>query len=270
MDQSFATAEPNSAPPAACAACGAACCAQCGGGESDAAWEQRLLKELAEVGMDLARRVKRQADEANWLGVDGPKMFLRISLSVRRCMAQRIWFKEKREAMARRAANPAPARPAAERKPEPVVVPKPEPETVEPKKARIKQAVADALTTSDLNPREAERLLSDLYDRLDDPGLAAELCSLTEAEIIAKICEPLGVTVDVWPVGPEAPGPDERPRDFTIRPIEPVAPVPRPPRPPEIRSNRMGVVSIGGLVLGAASPGLPHSCFGAGRDPPRQ
>ncbi len=151
-------------------------------------------------------------------------------------------------------------------------MPKPEPETVEPKKARIKQAVADALTTSDLNPREAERLLSDLYDRLDDPGLAAELRSLTEAEIIAKICEPLGVTVDVWPVGAEGPGPAERARDFVIRPMEavkPPPPPPRPPKPPEIRSNRMGVVSIGGLVLGAASPGLPDSCFSAGRDPPR-
>jgi hypothetical protein len=223
--------------------------------------------------MDLARRVKREAKEADWLGVDGPKMFLRISLSVRRCMAQRIWFKEEREAHARRAASAASARPVAPQPCAPQPEPEPEPEAIEPKKAQTRQAVADAISKTDANPREAERLLSDLYERLDDPGLAAELRRRPVAEMIAKICEPLGVTVDLSLFDGDAADLDRYPRDVAIRPVEavmPPQPHPRPPKPPVIRSNRLGVASIGGLMLGADTPGLPDSCFGARRDPPRR
>jgi hypothetical protein len=56
-------------------------------------------------------------------------------------------------------------------------------------------------------------------------------------------------------------------RDTAIRP-EVYQPLQPPPKEPAIKTGRLGVISVGDVVLGAAEPGLPDSAFKSGRGPP--
>jgi len=187
-------------------------CAQCAGPQAvgstaaeRAARDGQLLAELAEIGTDLARMIRQQANAAAWLGSDGPAMFERVARAVRQTIALRLRLEA--DALARQlrgAAEPAAREAGASR-------------TRERRKTRVKRLVeaaieADAGRRAD--PGDSERLLLDLHERLDDPDIAAELANRPIGEIVAGICRDLGITRDCsrWPDEPPwmAAAPDDR------------------------------------------------------------
>ena len=62
-------------------------------------------------------------------------------------------------------------------------------------KDQVKRIV-EASIKANAGPRDTENLLRDLYERLEDPDIEAELGSRPIGEIVAGICRDLGITAD--------------------------------------------------------------------------
>lgn len=138
----------------------------------------RILAELADIGMELVQEVRRQVlEEVVPPGVDPALVFARLAKAVRQTLALE----------ARVAADGfAPVRPvscnSAGRS------------GVGQLKAQVRRPEAVA---SDDEAGEAEGLLSDLHERLDDPEFEDELGDRPIEVIVASICRALGVPVPV-------------------------------------------------------------------------
>ncbi len=160
--------------------------------EAMAARHQRMLQELAEIGMELARVVlsaaREQAAAGDEAGLktdvgDPALVFSRISRAVRQTLALEAKVVEDRlhrERMAdayydQRKAEAA--RRAVRRKDE------------------VKGLVEEAIE-ADFEGSDAERLLADLHERLDDPADDADFGHRPLGVLIARICRDLGVTPD--------------------------------------------------------------------------
>ena len=63
-------------------------------------------------------------------------------------------------------------------------------------KDQVKRIV-EASIKANAGPRDTENLLRDLYERLEDPDIEAELGSRPIGEIVAGICRDLGITPDL-------------------------------------------------------------------------
>ena len=138
-------------------------CACCAGdlGPDPAAQHMKLLASLSEVGVELAQMAGKQAREANWLGADGAVMYERIALAVRRTIAlhTRLYAEARARqdrGAAEQARRAAMAREDARRRKEQV-------------RHEVDAAIEAAGRRPDADPRETERLLRDLTERLDDP-----------------------------------------------------------------------------------------------------
>ena len=163
-----------------------------------AEWRLEMLGQLAEMGMRLAREVERQAMDAVagdevvpavpagrgggvGSGGDFGLTFARIARAVRQTLAlqARLDSEAGLQAVAART-----GREAAERK------------RVKQTKDRVRGCVEDAIRAG-ADGGDAEALLLDLDERLDDPEIVDELGSRPIGVIVAGICDDLGVKVDL-------------------------------------------------------------------------
>jgi len=159
------------------------CCAD----SAAAAWNmrrRRRLDELADIGLDLARMLRQQAQAAQWLGTEGPVMFERIARAVRQTTALEAKFEADHQARGHQGAVEQAMQAAGARR------------TSKPRKAQV-QHLVEAAIKSDAAPRDAENLLRDLHERLDDPDIEAEFANRSTGEIVAGICRDLGITADL-------------------------------------------------------------------------
>jgi hypothetical protein len=205
----------------------------------------KLLASLSEVGVELAQMAGKQAREANWLGADGAVMYERIALAVRRTIAlhTRLYAEARARqdrGAAEQARRAAMAREDARRRKEQV-------------RHEVDAAIEAAGRRPDADPRETERLLRDLTERLDDPETEADFGDRPIGEIVAGICQDLGITPDMpqWPAAlvaiDRAPGAAD---DCAQR-----------------RSGTGSPVPAGEVPAGEASAGRPPR-VGTGREPP--
>jgi hypothetical protein len=148
----------------------------------------RMLAELAEIGMELAREVRLQAVEAAPPGrvikADPVVAFARLGKAVRQTLA----LESKVAAggfdgpfpVSRSAAQPDGAyRPWDSGT-----------------KATVRRSVVEAIASS-AEAGDAEDLLRDLNERLDDPEYGDEMSDRPIGMAVALICEALGVEVDL-------------------------------------------------------------------------
>jgi hypothetical protein len=142
--------------------------------------EQRLamLRELAEIGMALARDVGQQA-AADPQGPDLGLVFSRIARAVRQTLALEARLEQDRRNQDRDAqserARAVRLRGAA-------------------RKTQVRRAVERAID-AEASDHEAENLFADLVDRLDDQE-EAWFADRPVADLVAAICRDLGVTHD--------------------------------------------------------------------------
>jgi hypothetical protein len=168
--------------------------------ESRAERHLRLLQELAEIGMDIARAVRAEAVAEADAGEAAPSrfgraepglVFSRIARAVRQTLALEARFAEEigkaRAEAERRRVNVA------------QLVLQQRQEDIRDFVAQAIEAEAEARQTPD---SDVERLLDDLDERLEDGGYddALENPDAPIAELVARICEDLGVTPDwrIW------------------------------------------------------------------------
>jgi hypothetical protein len=200
-----------------------------GGAADDETWHHDMLRELAGIGMDLARVVQRQAlaapepDKRD----DAALAYARIARAVRQTVAlyDRLRQGEAATPAAPRRAWTPPA-PGAWRVP------------AEPRApAEREPCDADEAPESD-----DEDLLADLHEDLAAPSTAAELAGRTRGEIVAGICRDLGLPPEralrdeeAWglPADPPAAAPPREPGAAGPVPTGqvPTGPEPDPPAP---------------------------------------
>jgi len=139
----------------------------------------RMLAELADIGLELARTVVEQA--ATSFSGDEVLTYSRLARAVRQTTALEAeldadWQTREQQD----AAKPA-SRPAAPR------------DRMRGEKYHVKRLV-EAAIKAQANARDAEALLLDLDERLDDPDIEAKLGRRPVSEIVATICRELGLT----------------------------------------------------------------------------
>ena len=154
--------------------------------ETTAQRHQRMLQELAEIGMELAREVRRQAMEASDkipATADLGLVFTRIARAVRQTIALEARLEQACEA-------PRPARPDTETR-----------WRVRRRKEEVGYIVGEAIRTLvEANPQRHElgESLDWLHERLeDDEDEAADFADRPMAELVARICRDLGVPFDL-------------------------------------------------------------------------
>ena len=246
-----ASADPIQGDPAQCRA---EACAHCGG--TAAEWNmrrRRRLDELAEIGTDLARMLRQQANAAQWLGTEGPVMFERLARAVRQTTALEAKFETDHQKRERQSAADIQ-------------------QTRKRQKRQVRRRV-EAAIKSDADPSNAERLRLDLHERLDDPDIEAEFGNRSIGEIVAAICQDLGLTPDssAWP--DELLEMDDAPRDrengATLTPAlsRTAGEGVQPPPVPGFAAGPDGCVARDGAARdGSMAPRPPR--VATGRDPP--
>jgi hypothetical protein len=149
----------------------------------------RMLAELAEIGMALARQVGRQALDAG--GLDGDSLdgdlglvFSRIARAVRQTVALEARLEADARAVEVERSAAMAGREAAQRV------------RVRQQKVRLKKLVEQTIS-SEAEMRDAENLRLDLDERLDDPDVDAELGWRPIGVIYAAICQDLGIKADL-------------------------------------------------------------------------
>jgi hypothetical protein len=142
----------------------------------------RALAELAEIGMDLAREVRRQAldpSEQAPPAADLALTFSRIARAVRQTVALEARLAE-------------PPQPDHAKRP---------PLSVSDRwrsmrrKREVKEIVS-AVIDAEVGEYDVEGLYDDLNERLDDGDEEADFADRPIGELVARICRDLGVTLD--------------------------------------------------------------------------
>ncbi len=143
----------------------------------------RLLAELAEIGMDLAREVRRQAldqDGEAPPAADLALTFSRIARAVRQTVALEAKLAE--EAQAGRSERPALSVSDRWRSAR--------------RKRQVREIVGEIIEAESDGDFEADRLLSERDERLDDGDEEADFADRPIGELVARICRDLGITPD--------------------------------------------------------------------------
>jgi hypothetical protein len=151
-----------------------------------------LLGELAELGLEIARAIERQATgraEANLVKGDFALAYARVSRSVRQTilLQTRLIDSMKAEDDAAAKAQPEADQLAARLTPE-----HQRKSSVE----RIVERVIEAEHPDD--EEELETLMTEACERLDDEDLYGDLMDHPISELVARICHDLGLNPD-WP-----------------------------------------------------------------------
>ena len=145
----------------------------------------RVLEELAEIGMQLARAVRDEALEApTERAAELALTFSRVARAVRQTVALEARLARDAETQAQDAADRRERRAAGERF-----------DLVRRRKAQVRDVVERAIE-SDAADSDREHLLDDLYERLEDDLYDADFAEQPVGELIARICKDLGVAVD--------------------------------------------------------------------------
>ena len=151
----------------------------CGAAEARTERHLRMLEDLAEIGMDLARTVQRQAHEQVAADLDAAALglaFSRIARAVRQTVALEARLGEDRQAKtAARIAGEIHTRIARHRR-------------------EVRAVVAQAIE-ADADESDIENLLFDLEERLVDRD-DTDFADRPIGELVARICRDLGVTPD--------------------------------------------------------------------------
>jgi hypothetical protein len=161
-----------------------------------------LLGEIAADGAALIRVIRKQAEQANWCGADGPEMYERLARAVRQTLAlqtkidadarlsceQRAAAYSRREAAEIRALTQIADRAA----------------TSLGAQMREIAAEIDREGLADRGARsDRENLLSGLNERLGDKSVDAELSGRTYGEILQTILDDTGINADLSIFTPE-------------------------------------------------------------------
>ena len=151
--------------------------------------EQRLalLRELADLGMDMARDVARRAKDPDAEGAiaDPGLAFARIARAVRQTLALEVRFEEERETRLAR------ARDAAQRRRDR--------EASAPYDRRgrlVRRAALRAIEAEADDQDYAEQLVEALDERLLDREADEDFLDLPVSELVARICKDLGLRFD--------------------------------------------------------------------------
>jgi hypothetical protein len=158
---------------------------------ADDARDMEMLRELAALGMEMARAVQgqvmEQIAEGRELSGDPGLVFARISKTVRQAIALKRKIAEEADAREHRTAEQQAAhlaqqagRAAAAKR-----------SLIEHRKERVQRGV-ERLIEQSAGDSDYENLLEDLYDRLDDYQADGELSRATVDEMIARIAGELG------------------------------------------------------------------------------
>ena len=150
-----------------------------------AARRLRMLQELAEIGMDLARGVRRQAleqpapepDAVEPDAADLGLTFSRIAKAVRQTIALEARLEQDCQDRDQQAEADRTARRARARK------------------AEIRRIVEQAIE-ADAHEDDVEHFLGELDERLQDDEDDADFADRPIGELVARICRHLGVTPD--------------------------------------------------------------------------
>jgi hypothetical protein len=165
--------------------------------ESRAERHLRLLQELAEIGMDIARAVRAEAtaqDEAperapSRFGGEPGLVYSRIARAVRQTLALEARFADEvgkaRAEQERRRVDTG--RLIFQRRQDDI-------------RDFVAQAIENEGAERRIPDSEVERLLDDLDERLEDGQYDADLADGPVAELVARICYDLGVSPDwrIW------------------------------------------------------------------------
>jgi len=185
-------------------------CACCGGEAPDQTARHRAaLQELAEIGMDLARALRRQVVEAAAVdggapavpaagGGDPALAFSRLARAVRLTLAL-----EARVAEVGRAAEAERAARRADRRIRGLII-----------KDEVQAIAREAIEAAGRERGaevDVERLLADLDERLEDTDEADGFADLPVGALVARICRDLGVAfdADAWDEDGDEPWDDD-------------------------------------------------------------
>ncbi len=148
-------------------------------------WESRMLMEHAELAMRNLRLVTKMAEDAQWVGTGGDKMFARFSHAMQVSIALKARLE--REARQQRHEAAQARRTAAA-------------EARSKCKAAVEKVVEAAIEKI-ADPAEAARLRLDLGVRLGQLDIEREIADKPIREIVAGVCRELGITPDMpeWP-----------------------------------------------------------------------
>src|SRR5579862_904245 len=144
----------------------------------------RMLRRMAEIGMDLLETVREQAQaEPPPDPVALGNAFARISRAVRQTMVLEAKIAEERRTRAAEAPRPTNYNPMLEAV---------ERHRKEDRMAKVRARVAKAIQR-EAEANEVEDLAADLLERLDDDDIDAMLLTRPAGEIVARICKDLGL-----------------------------------------------------------------------------
>ena len=170
-----------------------------------------VLEKLADIGMTIALSFREQAAielardlriQADWTPANGstrvapseiPAAYDRIARSVRQTLALADKLEAGRKARAGKARSDDTEAEAADPRAvqvDPTIGPR-----AKVRKDIVRRALERALE-AEAPESDAENLLSDLYERLDDLGEDAEVAALGLYEVLIAICRGLGLTPD--------------------------------------------------------------------------
>jgi hypothetical protein len=148
--------------------------------------QTRALAELVELGMRVARVVTQQAEDAKFVGGDGGELFTRITRTVRQAIALENRIVENARKRAQQNET-GPTRKIVGR----------QDQTIRPQDPARRVAAAASRRDDRADAEDADDLLGDLYERLDDPDIEAELGQRSVEDILASICRDLGIVLEL-------------------------------------------------------------------------
>jgi hypothetical protein len=160
---------------------------------ADDARDMEMLRELAALGMEMARAVQGQVMEQiaegkpSVAGGDPGLVFARIAKTVRQAIALKRKIAEEADAREHRTAE----RQAAHLAQQAVRADQAKRSLIEHRRDRVQRGV-ERLIEHAAQDSDYENLLEDLYDRLDGYQADGELSRATVGEMIAGIAKELG------------------------------------------------------------------------------
>ena len=164
--------------------------------------QMALLGQIAEDGAALIKVIRKQAEQANWCGAEGPAMFERLSRSVRQTLALQTKIDADARLTCEQRAAAHDRREAAEIRALTRVADR----SVHTLGAEMRQVAAEI--EREFGPErgvrsDRENLLSGRNERLGDPSVDSQLNGRTYGEILRTIMDDTGLNADLSVFTPE-------------------------------------------------------------------
>ena len=164
--------------------------------------QMALLGQIAEDGAALISVIRKQAEQANWCGAEGPAMFDRLARAVRQTLALQTKIDADARLTCEQRAAAHDRREAAEIRALTRVADR----STTMLGAELRQVAAEI--EREFGPERAprsdrENLLSGLNERLGDPSVDSQLNGRTYGDILRTILDDLGLEADLSNFTPE-------------------------------------------------------------------